>query len=755
MNTQKLLEYYRLTQEEYHVIGNWLGHIPSRLELALFSALWSEHCSYKSSAIHLKKLFFKSPRVLSALGENAGVVDLGKGEKVAFKIESHNHPSQIVPYHGAATGVGGILRDVFVMNARPMALANYLCFGAPFADLTSELVDGVVQGIGGYGNSIGIPVLTGQTEFHPSYNKNVIVNALALGYFGPKDEVMSSRAKGPGNLLVYVGARTGRDGIHGASMASESFTENQGENKKTCVQVGDPFYGKLLMESCLEVMKKSLVVAAQDMGAAGLISSSFEMISKGGVGMRLYLDKVPLRDPSMKAEDILLSESQERVLLLVHPDKYSEVRNIFMKWGLPIAVIGELIKEVNVEILWENKSLVQMNPLYLTERAPRYCRFYRKWKARYHVKTKQKARASLPNNKDMSSVLLSILKDVRGCSREFIYRQYDQRVGSSTVKDCSFPVGVLRLPHSGRALGLCMGGRPHIMRTDSLEGGKDSVYEPALQLAAYGFTPLAMTDGLNFGSPEKERVMSSFVACVEGMATASRSLQVPVVSGNVSFYNQTKERSISATPATAMIGVKDSLKIPPSAISKEAVSCGVYLVSAHQIFCKGLIGDVFKEAPFFYGCLNASSVCRFISQVQKACVTAAPDSIRLVGKLGLAYTLARMVMNSSMGIEIKTNYDPFQERLYEIILVLKESKVSVWKRFFSSDSHSMNLSFQMEKLGSIVEKPVFSFNDMELSMSQLQESYNSGWNRVFKNTPAEQKAYRNGVESCSPFSQVR
>ena len=747
MDTQKLLEHYRLTQDEYHVIGSWLGHIPSRLELALFSALWSEHCSYKSSAIHLKKLFFESPRVLSSLGENAGVVDLGQGEKVAFKIESHNHPSQIVPYHGAATGVGGILRDVFVMNARPMALANYLCFGAPFADLTSELVDGVVQGIGGYGNSIGIPVLTGQTNFHPSYNKNVIVNALALGYFGPEDEVVSSRAKGPGNLLIYVGARTGRDGVHGASMASESFTENQREDKKTCVQVGDPFYGKLLMESCLEVMKKNLVVAAQDMGAAGLISSSFEMISKGGLGMRLYLDKVPLRDPSMEAEDILLSESQERVLLLVHPDKYSDVKNVFMKWGLPVAVIGELIREVNVEILWKNKTLVQVNPLYLTERAPRYCRFYRKWKAKYHVKTEQKAKASLPSNKNQSSVLLSILKDVRGCSREFIYRQYDQRVGVSTVKDCSFPIGVLRLPHSGRALGLSMGGRPHIMRMDSLEGGKDSVYEPALQLAAYGFTPLAMTDGLNFGSPEKERVMSSFVACVEGMAAASRSLQVPVVSGNVSFYNQTKERSISATPATTMIGIKDSLKMPASTISKEAVSYGVYLVSAHQIFYKGLIGEVFKEEPVFHGGLNSFSSCSFINHVQKACVAAAPESIRLVGKLGLAYTLARMVMDSPVGIEIKTNYDPFQERLYEIILVLKESDVSVWKGFFSSDSNAINVSLKMEKLGFVVEKPVFSFNDMELSISKLQESYNGGWNRAFKNTPAEQKEYRSSLSS--------
>ena len=741
MDEQKLLKHYRLTQEEYHTIGGWLGHIPSRLELALFSALWSEHCSYKSSAIHLKKLFFESPRVLSSLGENAGVVDLGKGEKVAFKIESHNHPSQITPYHGSATGVGGILRDVFVMNARPMALANYLCFGAPFADSTAELVDGVVRGIGGYGNSIGIPVLTGQTEFHPSYNKNIIVNALALGYFGPEDNIMSSKAKGPGNFLVYVGARTGRDGIHGASMASESFNENQEEDKKTCVQIGDPFYGKLLMESCLEVMQKKLIVAAQDMGAAGLISSSFEMISKGGLGMQLYLDRVPLRDPSMTAEDILLSESQERVLLLVHPDRYNEVEEIFTKWGLPIAVIGELTKEVNVELFWKEESLVRINPHYLTEKAPRYCRPYRKWKSKYYTKTVQKAKASLSDGKDMSSVLLSILKDVRGCNREFIYKQYDQRVGASTIRDCSAPFGVIRLPDSGRALAICMGGRPHIMRMDSLEGGKDTVYEPALQLSAYGFTPLAMTDGLNFGSPEKEKVMSSFVACIEGMAMASRSLEVPVVSGNVSFYNETKEKNISATPATTMIGIKDSLKMPSPSINDISASCGVYLISAHQVFYKGLIGEVFKESPIFHGCLSSSISQDFINQVLKACLAAAPESIRLVGKFGLAYTLARMIMGSSLGVEISTEYDPFQERLYEVIVILKKSDVSVWKSFFSSDLNKVNLSFRMEKLGSVTKKPVFSFNkNMELPTAELRKNYDYGWNRAFRNTPAEKRA---------------
>ncbi len=738
MDKQTILKHYRLTQEEYQYIEKLLGCEPSRLELALFSALWSEHCSYKSSAVHLKKLFFNSPKVLSALGENAGVLDLGKGEKAAFKIESHNHPSRITPYHGAATGVGGILRDVFVMNARPMVLADYLCFGDPSVSPTAELVDGVVQGIGGYGNSIGIPVLTGRTEFDFSYNENIVVNALALGYFAPEQEMMSSRARGPGNLLVYAGACTGRDGIHGASMASESFKGDQQDDKKTCVQIGDPFYGKLLMESCLESMKKNLIVAAQDMGAAGLTSSSFEMISKGSLGMRLYLDRVPLRDSSMTAEEILLSESQERVLLLVHPEKYNELAKIFIKWGLPVCVIGELKKERDVELFWKETLLTRINPRYLTEKAPRYHRPYRKWTAKHHLKKPSEAVFPLPEGANRTAVLLSLLENIRGSARNFIYRQYDQRVGASTIKDCSFPFGVIRLPDSGRALAVCMGGRPHIMRMDSLEGGKDAVYEPALQLAVHGFSPLALTDGLNFGSPEKEEVMSSFVACVEGMALASRSLETPVVSGNVSFYNETRGKGISPTPATAVIGIRGSLQFE----DKLSVGSSVYLVSAHQIFYSGRIGELYKQTPGFYGSLD-SEVCRnFVHRMWKANSLAVPESVRFVGKFGLAYALSRMVLEDLLGVDIKTDYDLFQERLYEFVVVLKESDISVWENLFSSSSlnelerRSSSL-FKMEKIGCVTEKPVLSLNDIDLPVSELRRAYQSGWSKTFKNTPAE------------------
>ncbi len=749
MNKAQLLKHYRLSNEEYQSIEVLLKHEPSRLELALFSALWSEHCSYKSSLMHLKKLQFDSTRVVSSMGENAGVIDLGEGEKVAFKVESHNHPSRIMPYHGAATGVGGILRDVFIMNARPIALANYLCFGDPCVPHTAELVDGVVRGIGGYGNCIGIPTITGDTCFHSSYDENILVNALALGYFGPEDLVMTSKATGPGNLLVYAGARTGRDGIHGASMASESFGSSAEQmDNKTCVQIGDPFYGKLLMEACLEVMKKNLVVAAQDMGAAGIVSSSFEMISKGETGMHLYLDKVPLRDSTMTVEDILLSESQERVLLLVKPESYEELKEIFNKWGLSVCVIGEIKKEQQVELFWREKFLLKIDPNVLTKKAPRYERSFQEWQATNKVSDKEQTRVcgTIIKKESVQDILFSVLKNINVSSKEFIYNQYDQRVGAKTIKDCSFPVGVLRLPHSGRSLSLCMGGRPHIMRMDSFEGGKDAVYEPAIQLALRGFQPLALTDGLNFGSPEKENIMSQFVACIEGMAIASRSLQTPIVSGNVSFYNETKGEAISPTPVTGMIGlgevIKNSKDISSSVMPCDLKEGEVYLLSLHQIFYPGLLAEIYmkeKKPPVFYGSLD-EKLCRdFVQSLYKISKKNPASAARFVGKCGLLTSLARMLMENftknsagSMGMTIDTNYDPFQERLYEVILILKDKEVSTWKKHFAE-----NDQIKLEKLGQVSGESVLCFNHTKWSVQELHTIWKSNWNTSFKGSLAE------------------
>ena len=749
MNKEQLLKHYRLSGEEYQLISDLLNHTPSRLELALFSALWSEHCSYKSSLVHLKKLHFDSKRVVSAMGENAGVVDLGEGEKVAFKVESHNHPSRIMPYHGAATGVGGILRDVFIMNARPIALANYLCFGEPSISHTAELVDGVVRGIGGYGNCIGIPTVTGVTCFHSSYDENILVNALALGYFGPEDSVMTSKATGPGNLLVYAGASTGRDGIHGASMASESFESNtQQVDNKTCVQIGDPFYGKLLMEACLEVMKKNLVVAAQDMGAAGIVSSSFEMISKGGTGMNLYLDKVPLRDSTMTLEDILLSESQERVLLLVKLENYEKLKTIFNRWGLSVCVMGEIKQEQEVELFWKEESLLKIDPLVLTQKAPRYKRAFQNWRA-VNQTTDKEGCGFCVKEKSVSKILFSLLQNINASSKKFVYNQYDQKVGAKTIKDCSFPIGVLRLSHSGRSLALRMGGRPHIMRMDSLEGGKDAVYEPALQLAVRGFQPLALTDGLNFGSPEKENIMSQFVACVEGMAMASRSLQTPVVSGNVSFYNETKGEAISPTPATGMIGlgkvIQHSNEIPSAILASDAeAGVGIYLLSVHQIFYQGLLQESYmkkeKRSPVFCGSLDDKLCANFVQSLYEMILKNPPLAVRLTGKFGLLYSLVRFLIEDQgilqtagevQGMKIRTNYDPFQERLYEIILILKDKDVSLWKEHFAGDK------IKLEKLGKLNREPFLCYNDTKMSVKELQAHWCGTWNLSFKDTLAE------------------
>ncbi len=728
---KELLAHYRLSVEEYQSIEKKLRHSPSRLELALFSALWSEHCSYKSTSIHLKKLYFDSPKVLSSFGENAGVVDIGQEEKVAFKVESHNHPSQISPYHGAGTGVGGILRDIFVMNARPVALANYLCFGSPDSASTPSLVDGVVRGIGDYGNCMGIPTITGQTEFHPSYNENVIVNAFALGYFGPKDSVMTSKPWGSGNLLVYAGSQTGRDGIHGASMASESFTEKSHKNKETCVQIGDPFYGKLLMESCLEVMKKKLIVSAQDMGAAGLISSSFEMLSKGKMGMDLHLDRVPLRDSSMSPEDILLSETQERVLFVVQPDKWDQVQSIFTKWGLPSFVLGKLKEERSAKLFWRGKQILQIDPSFLTDEAPCYKRPFSSWKALHRTKNKENTKPAF-NKQEASTVLLSILSDSRACTRQFIYGQYDQTVGAKTIRDASFPIAVIRLPSSGRFLALCFGGRPHIMRMDSLEGGKDSIYEPALQLASRGFEPLAFTDGLNFGSPENKTVMTELVACIEGMAQASRSLKTPIVSGNVSLYNETKGRVISSTPVTTLIGVKDSLDMPKASLTGEA-GHSVYVLSAHQVFHKGLMAEKMKEkAPFvFYGSLEPKICKNFMETLWKVSQMAPPESLRVVGKFGLLYTLARKLLYANLGMKLNIPYDFFQERLYELVLVLTKEQSDIWKESVAGTD------FQLEKIGETISEPRLLVNhQIDLPNDQLRKAYESGWNRSFQHSSA-------------------
>ncbi len=730
------LKTYRLNESEYEKICGLLGRDPQGVEWALFSALWSEHCSYKSSKVHLKNLFNKSPRVLESFGENAGVVDLGEGERVAFKIESHNHPSFIEPYQGAATGVGGILRDIFTMGARPVALADYLCFGEPKAARMTQLVDGVVRGIGGYGNCVGVPTITGQTEFHDTYNTNILVNAMAVGLFRPGDKIFLSKAKGQGNWVVYVGAKTGRDGVHGASMASESF-EADSASKRPTVQIGDPFYEKLLIESCLEVMKEDLVVAIQDMGAAGLTSSSFEMASKGGVGFKIHLDQVPLRDSSMTPEDILLSESQERMLLVCEPAKFEALAAVFHRWGLDAVKIGEVTDKRTVQLIWKNETLTEIDPDLLTENAPLYQRPFKKLEPQNRVTSRAEMRVTSEN---VEGELKSVLSHVRGTNRDWIHRQYDSRVGASTARDCLDSVGVIRLKDSGRGLGVVLGCRPHLMRFDARVGGIDAIAYPAIELALKGFETLAVTDCLNFGNPERENVMSDFVAALEGMNAICAGIQAPIISGNVSFYNETMGKNITPTPSTGLVGLRDSVNgMPLSHFSRAGLD--LFVMRLPGLVTGGVHQEVAQKKIMGMGELDPYAVCGYIGIARKLAQVSGVESTRAVGKFGLAYALARM---SEQGVGARIDFDAlklirasadgaslFEEHLYEAIFAVDPARTESFEAAFS-EARAAAPKVELHRLGRTLAGRLEIGALIDCDTASLQQAYKTGWRANFE-----------------------
>ncbi len=716
MTLQEKLKLYRINDAEYETIKGLLGREPQGVEWAVFSALWSEHCSYKSSKVHLKKLFNHSDRVLESFGENAGIVDLGEGEKVAFKMESHNHPSFIEPYQGAATGVGGILRDIFTMGARPIALANYLCFGEPEADRMPELIDGVVRGIGGYGNCVGVPTITGQTNFHESYNGNILVNAMAVGLFTKDDPICLSKAKGTGNLVVYVGAKTGRDGVHGASMASESFDEDS-ESKRPTVQIGDPFFEKLLIESCLEVMKQDLVVAIQDMGAAGITSSGFEMADKGNVGVTLNLDQVPLRDDTMTPEDILLSESQERMLLICEPSKLKELQTVFHHWGLDAVCIGKVIDEPIVRILWKGETLTEMSPKMVVDNAPQYERPFNTWKSKSDSSFK-KSEAPLENLEGVTQ----FLSDHRGCSKQWVYKQYDQRVGAATAKDCSSEVGAVALP-SGRALAVVLGCRPHIMRQDPWMGGVDSIAYPAIEMAAKGFEVLATTDCLNFGNPEKPEVMSEFVASLDGMNKACEAFVAPIISGNVSFYNETLDKGVSPTPSTGLIGLRPSVNnIPASGFVNEEDQ--VILVTLADGQSNGLSAEIKGETSRYAFDTPLLDLAKATTALREIVNAGGVNASRIVGNFGLAYTLAKMTLPNGKGVDVKYDGPSTHEPFYQVILTASKAN----SEFLLKQLRDKNLS--AEVIGS-VKGDSLNWNGKTLSANTIKEVYDTSWGQIF------------------------
>lgn len=547
--TEELISKHGLSPDEYERILELTGREPTFTELGIFSAMWNEHCSYKSSKKWLRTLPTTGPQVIMGPGENAGVVDIGDGDCVVFKMESHNHPSYIEPYQGAATGVGGILRDVFTMGARPIAAMNALRFGAPDHEKTKHLVSGVVSGVGGYGNSFGVPTVGGEVEFNARYNGNCLVNAFAAG-IAKQDGIFLSEAKGVGLPVVYLGAKTGRDGVGGATMASAEFDETI-EEKRPTVQVGDPFTEKCLLEACLELMKTGAVIAIQDMGAAGLTCSAVEMGAKGDLGVELYLDDVPVREERMTAYEMMLSESQERMLMVLDPSKEDEAKAIFVKWGLDFAIVGKTTDDKRFRVFHQDEEVANLPIKELGDEAPEYDR---PWMEPGLWQAMDASEFAEPEN--YGEAILSILGSPNMSSRRWVWEQYDTLIQGNSLQLPGGDAGVVRVEgHATKALAFSSDVTPRYCEADAYEGGKQAVAECWRNITATGAEPLASTDNLNFGNPERPEIMGQFVKAIEGIGEACAALNFPIVSGNVSLYNETFGEAILPTPTIAGVGL--------------------------------------------------------------------------------------------------------------------------------------------------------------------------------------------------------
>ena len=645
-----------LTEDEFNLICNKIKKIPNKTELGIFSAMFSEHCSYKSSKKWLKTMPTKAKHVIQGPGENAGVIDIGDNLAAVFKIESHNHPSFIEPYQGAATGVGGILRDVFTMGARPIALLNALRFGSPSELLTKHLVSGVVKGIGGYGNCIGIPTVGGETNFDKSYDGNILVNAMAVG-LANKNRIFYSAATGAGNPVIYVGAKTGRDGIHGATMASTEFTDNSSEKRPT-VQVGDPFTGKLLLESCLELMSTDAVLSIQDMGAAGLTSSSVEMASKGSLGMYLNLDLVPTREDKMTSYEIMLSESQERMLMILKPGSEEKAKSIFDKWDLDFAVIGEVTKTGRLILDKDGFEAcnIPINPL--VEDAPEYDRPYEIIQNQNTIKINE-----LNINYTVDEILAKIFENPNISSKRWIWEQYDSSVMGDTISsngksDASIVKihGTENSKSLGKGIAMTTDCTPRYVKSDPINGGMQAVCEAARNIAASGAKPLAITNNLNFGNPEKKNIMGEIVGSIKGISKAASFLNTPIVSGNVSLYNETNGKGILPTPVIGMVGVIDEVENCLEMNAKEDNT--LLVLGQSENFTEGWIGcSVYQEienkiidaAPPPVNLEKEKKIIDILLQLHtKNLLTAAHD----ISDGGLLTAICEMLFKNNLGLNL-------------------------------------------------------------------------------------------------------
>ena len=721
---QELAIKHGLTADEYDKIVELMGRNPNLVELGIFSAMWNEHCSYKSSRIWLQTLPTKNKYVIQGPGENAGVIDFGDGDVVIFKIESHNHPSYIEPYQGAATGVGGILRDVFTMGARPVANLNSIRFGSPNHEKTKYLLNGVVSGIGGYGNCIGVPTVGGETEFDECYNGNILVNAMNIGV-AKKNKVFYSIASGVGNPVVYVGSKTGRDGIHGATMASAEFDEDS-ESKKPTVQVGDPFTEKLLLEACLELMRKKSIVSIQDMGAAGLTSSSIEMASKGDLGIKINLNLIPCRENNMTPYEIMLSESQERMLMVLKKGKEKEARKIFEKWGLDFAIIGQLTNSKKLELEFNKKNVCSIPIHSLGDNAPKYKRDFITYsypKAINHDSDIEKL--------DIKDSLIKILSHHNYSNKSWVWEQYDHMVMTDTIQKPGGDSAVVRYHGKNKGIAATVDCVPRYCKAHPKSGAMQAVCETWRNLISVGAQPIAITNCLNFGNPEKKEIMGQFVDSINGMKEACETLNYPVISGNVSLYNETNGVAIYPTPTIGGVGLLKNINNMMTFNFKntESIIAVIGETSGHlsqSALIYDVIGD--KEGPPPQ--INLKEEKKnglFVSDLIKGKLV---NAVHDVSHGGIIVTLAEMCMASNIGAKIKvsgSNSDKikylFSEDQARYLIEISKKNLEKIKKTANTKNIKINI------IGNTQSEILEVENDLKISVKELKTK-NESW---FKN----------------------
>ena len=723
--TPDIINNHGIKPHEYKKIISLIGKEPNLLELGIFSAMWNEHCSYKSSKKYLKTLPTKNKKVIQGPGENAGVVDIEDDDALVFKIESHNHPSYIEPYQGAATGVGGILRDVFTMGARPIATLNSIHFGNHNHPKTKNLLNGVVSGIGGYGNCIGIPTVGGEVKFDNSYNENILVNAMAVGLV-KKNKIFYSKAKKVNQPVIYVGSKTGRDGIHGASMASAEFDENADEKKPT-VQVGDPFTEKLLLEACLELMKDDSIISIQDMGAAGLTSSSVEMASKGNLGIEIDLDKVPCREEKMTPYEMMLSESQERMLLILNSGKEENAKKIFNKWGLDFSIIGKTTSSKNLVLNFNRKEVANLPLSSLSSDAPVYDR---KWKKNLISKKK-----NLP--KDFKSLKISeslkkILISPNNSEKSWVWEQYDHTVMGDTVQKPGGDSSVIRIHEKNKGVAMTVDSSSHYCLADPITGGKQVVCEAWRNLISVGSKPIAITNCLNFGSPEKDEIMGQFVETIDGISQACKYLDFPVVSGNVSFYNETQSKAISPTPTIGGVGLIKNLDYMTTISLKEI---GSYILVVGKTLGHLYQSEFFREVleikdgpPPEINLFNEKNNGLLIQTlISKKLV----NSVHDISSGGILVALSEMCISGKIGANIKVprNNISLHEYLFGedqsryLIEINEENNVEVSKILEKNNIY-------YEIIGKTQKDSLYLNNEFNIKLNDLSE-LNSFWFRNY------------------------